>query len=117
MRPCSHRFTVAATRCYHLYRLYDAEDRLLYIGFSNSAHGRIRKHVAEKPWAGEIVRAEISEPIATYEQAQEAESIAIDTENPLRNMAPGVWLGTRSYENDRKRARTSRTMGKESPEP
>lgn len=67
-----------------VYRLYDAADRLLYVGLSMSPHGRFEKH-KRKPWWRDVERTEI-EWFAGREAAKAAERSAIHHENPLHNI-------------------------------
>jgi hypothetical protein len=67
-----------------LYRLYDAEDQLLYVGISWSALGRMSQHKAEKPWFGDVARIEIVITESRAE-AEHLERLAIRNERPLYN--------------------------------
>lgn len=69
-----------------LYRLYDADDNLLYIGISDDPHGRMRGHAGDKSWWGEVARKTLVwYPHRT--QAETAETIAIGLEQPRHNKA------------------------------
>lgn len=70
--------------CY-LYRLFDADDALLYIGISRSALGRLGEHLGEKTWAGEVVRTTIH-PFGSRDEAAAAERAAIQSERPRYNI-------------------------------
>jgi hypothetical protein len=67
-----------------LYRLYDAEDQLLYVGISWSAIVRMAQHKAEKPWFGDVARIEIV-ITKSRSEAQHLELQAIRDEWPLYN--------------------------------
>ena len=69
----------------HLYRHFDQEGCLLYIGVSISALHRFVQHRAAE-WFLRIKRVEI-ESFATREEALLAESAAIKSEKPLFNIA------------------------------
>lgn len=68
---------------HHLYRIFDARDRLLYVGISKSALRRLSEHL-RKDWP--ISRVEIV-TFDGVEAARSAESFAIRTEGPLLNIA------------------------------
>lgn len=71
-------------RGFHLYRLWGADDRLLYVGVSRALRGRLRTH--HRTWPGMIHRT-------TWEEHESAESMlaaetkAIAEELPALNVA------------------------------
>lgn len=67
-----------------LYRHFDAEGRLLYVGISLSVVHRLQQHLAGSSWAHEITRVEVAK-YATRGEALAAERAAIETEKPLHN--------------------------------
>lgn len=69
-----------------LYRFYDAEDGLLYVGISDDPVSRARQHSREKDWWPEVAR----KTLVWYdsrEAADLAETIAIGIERPANNKA------------------------------
>jgi hypothetical protein len=70
-----------------LYRFYDDEDQLLYVGISEHFPRRARQHEDEKPWFDQVVRAAV-EHWPTRSAAEEAERLAIEIEQPVFNV---VW--------------------------
>lgn len=68
-----------------LYRHYDAEGRLLYVGISLSAVVRLQKHNFDAHWSRNIARMDI-EHFPSRDAALEAESMAIQSEKPLHNI-------------------------------
>ena len=76
-----------------LYRLYDAEDRLLYVGISGDLKERLKTHASLKPWWPDVVRKTV-QWYATRADAAEAEIKAIGSERPLHNVAGAVPGGT-----------------------
>lgn len=68
-----------------LYRHYDADDNLLYIGISLSTMVRLSQHRSDSAWSERIVRVMI-EHFATREEALAAEDAAIKAEKPLFNV-------------------------------
>lgn len=71
--------------CY-LYRAFDAEGQLLYVGISINAITRLGQHSSGSDWWTQVVRVEIE----THEDraaALEAEGVAIAAEAPLHNVA------------------------------
>jgi DNA-binding transcriptional regulator YhcF (GntR family)/predicted GIY-YIG superfamily endonuclease len=69
-----------------LYRLFDAADRLLYVGISANPEGRFAQHAASRSWWPDVARTTITW-LADRTEAERAEANAIAAENPLRNMS------------------------------
>jgi DNA-binding transcriptional regulator YhcF (GntR family)/predicted GIY-YIG superfamily endonuclease len=67
-----------------LYRLYDADDRLLYVGITSNPNERFGHHAATKAWWPEVARRDI-EWRDTRPEAEAAEIEAIRAEAPLYN--------------------------------
>lgn len=72
-----------------LYRLYDASDRLLYIGISNNPEARWARHRMYQTWWPQVARRDFSW-LASREAAEAAEEEAIRLEAPVFN-------GTHNY--------------------
>lgn len=71
-----------------LYRHFDANGRLLYVGISASATNRLGQHKRKAAWFGLIANITV-ETFPTRRDALVAEAIAIRDEKPLCNtMAP-----------------------------
>ena len=68
-----------------LYRHFDANDRLLYVGISLSPLDRLRQHRAASHWAKKITRVAV-EWFECRPSAMAAELKAITTEMPLNNI-------------------------------
>jgi len=70
-----------------LYRLYDAEGALLYIGISYSAIARYAQHKETQPWIGLVARIEV-EPLGDVDrrEAQRLERQAIHAQKPKHNV-------------------------------
>lgn len=86
-----------------LYRLYDGEDALLYVGIAGNPGRRFEQHRKDKPWWGSVGAVRL-EHFDTREEAMAAELDAIRTEHPRHNIVgrslrptncPGV--GRRAY--------------------
>ena len=90
-----------------LYRIYDSDDTLLYVGISHMAMYRLETHMARQPWAAAIRRVLIDWH-ESREAAASAEVAAIVTERPLHNVLHAgrgcrhEWLGI----TDKPKART-----------
>lgn len=69
-----------------LYRYYDAEGRLLYVGISFSAIARAAQHRSGKGWWPQVANMTV-EHLPTRQDALEAERVAILTERPIYNIA------------------------------
>jgi hypothetical protein len=67
-----------------LYRYYDDQDRLLYIGISGSLWTRVTAHVKASSWMDFAARSTITR-YPTRPEAEEAEEVAIKAEHPIFN--------------------------------
>lgn len=79
--------TRGTERPHDLYRLYDGQGSLLYIGISYSALGRIPQHRAAQPWWTEVRSIDV-QPLGdvSREEAERLERQAILTEKPIHNV-------------------------------
>jgi predicted GIY-YIG superfamily endonuclease len=68
-----------------LYRFFDAEDRLLYVGITVGIAARLAKHEVEKSWYSQIARIAV-EHFPTRGAVLAAERAAIQAEKPLYNI-------------------------------
>jgi predicted GIY-YIG superfamily endonuclease len=68
-----------------LYRFFNYEGELLYVGVSTRVWTRFEEHAADKPWFAEVDHHEI-EWHGTRELAEDAESVAIWEERPKYNI-------------------------------
>lgn len=68
-----------------VYRIFNAENVLLYVGASRNVKDRLSYHSGVKRWWSEAVRYE-AEWYNTREEAEHAEAVAINTEAPLYNV-------------------------------
>lgn len=69
-----------------LYRLYDEDDRLLYVGIAFNPRVRCYHHKKHKPWWPSVARREV-EWHDNRRQAEAAESAAIAAEKPRYNVS------------------------------
>jgi predicted GIY-YIG superfamily endonuclease len=67
-----------------LYRLYDADDVLLYVGISSEPKQRLKKHKWTQRWGGLIARQAV-EWFDTWAAAEDAEEEAVKAERPIHN--------------------------------
>lgn len=67
-----------------LYRYFDADDRLLYIGISSNYQARAVAHSKNSVWESQAVRVEL-ERFPDRESVLAAEKRAIQTERPIHN--------------------------------
>lgn len=74
----------ALTRDHILYRHFDAEGNLLYVGVSLSSLSRLRAHSHRSSWFRRVARIDL-EHFDTRAQALAAESRAIANESPRHN--------------------------------
>lgn len=84
-----------------LYRHYDAEGRLLYVGVTNNPDRRKAYHQAQSDWIGATVRVDVqwhqSRSIALA-----AEAKAICEENPIHNKHHADKVGAKFAETGRR---------------
>jgi hypothetical protein len=66
-----------------LYRLYDQDDRLLYVGITRNLADRITSH---KRWLGDLLDYYETDEYPDRESVLAAEAWAIDTEHPAFNI-------------------------------
>ncbi len=69
-----------------LYRFYDSQGKLLYVGITNNFDRRLQQHLADKWWAPQIARTQ-KELYPSRTAAQNAEQRAIRSERPRHNVA------------------------------
>ena|SRR5688572_11108844 len=74
---------------HQLYRHFDCDGTLLYVGISMRALVRLASHKATSEWFGDISRVQI-ETFPSRQEAEEAERNAIETENPVFNLKGSV---------------------------
>lgn len=67
-----------------LYRFWNADHELLYIGVTQNIHVRLAQHLQTQPWAHEIAAITV-QLFRLYEYAREAEGSAIHSERPKYN--------------------------------
>lgn len=72
-------------RSQSLYRFWDAHDRLLYVGVSDSWARRLGQHRGDKSWFNEITTITL-EPFPDRASVLAAERQAIEREKPLYNI-------------------------------
>jgi len=68
-----------------LYRLYDTEDVLLYVGITTNPKARFTQHALYKPWWPSVARTSVSWLHVTRPEALAIEAGAIRSEEPLHN--------------------------------
>jgi hypothetical protein len=86
-----------------LYRHYDNDGRLLYVGISLSALTRLGQHKDASHWFSQIKEVKI-EHFASRNQALEAEREAIHNENPLHNVMRPLPLSATQVHSNKSRA-------------
>lgn len=74
----------SAPQITYVYRFYNAEDELLYVGIAKGIEARFRQHAKDKPWFNEVARSE-AERCMTLPVALAKEATAILSENPKYN--------------------------------
>lgn len=87
-----------AQREQSLYRHYDKDGKLLYVGVSLSAIKRLSEHVGISHWANDIASVTI-EKFPNRKAVLDAEKEAITNENPIHNiMRPRISVVKKSRE-------------------
>ncbi len=69
-----------------LYRLFSAEEDLIYVGIAGNPGRRFEQHAEDKPWWSAVATIRL-EHFDTRDAARAAERHAIATELPYRNKA------------------------------
>jgi len=72
-----------------LYRCFDRQGRLLYVGISFSALIRLKSHVKQSAWAYKVARIDV-EWLADRQRAADAERAAIRAERPMYNIVHSI---------------------------
>jgi excinuclease UvrABC nuclease subunit len=91
---------------YILYRFYDANRQLLYVGITNYPRERWRLHRRKSSWWSSVAFVSVHH-LPDEKAARAAERKAIQTENPMHNVRerPGWYPAAAAH----KRARKPRT--------
>ncbi|MFF8784875.1 type II toxin-antitoxin system prevent-host-death family antitoxin [Streptomyces sp. NPDC015125] len=83
-----------------LYRLYDAEDHLIYVGVTKDPKTRFRQHRADKPWWPEVAMTDVELHVDSASALTEERKLIRD-KLPRYNERGKPWfpeLGDRSAE-------------------
>lgn len=80
--------TTATDQRTALYRFFDANDQLLYVGITHNTTARFGQHAKNKAitWWPDVARQEVAW-LDSRELAADAEIVAIKTEGPLHNLS------------------------------
>lgn len=70
---------------HYVYRMYDDDGQLLYVGISKTLATRLTQHHRDKPWAAQIASV-VGKRYTSREAARAAEIEAIQKENPQYNI-------------------------------
>jgi hypothetical protein len=73
-----------------LYRLFDCDGKLLYVGITCNVDSRMSSHASAKPWWGHVVRQDV-EWFPDRPTALAAEVNAIVSEAPAHNVRDSPW--------------------------
>lgn len=74
-----------------LYRFFDADERLLYVGISLNAAKRASEHKKDKQWWSDVARMEVQHlDVSSRSEAEELERKAIRAERPVHNVMHNV---------------------------
>jgi predicted GIY-YIG superfamily endonuclease len=76
-------------RPYAVYRLYDADDRLLYVGMTSDSERRMQAHASGKVWWNQVAH-QVIEWHPGKADALTAEAAAIRTEFPRYNVVHAI---------------------------
>lgn len=68
-----------------LYRMYDADDRLLYVGMTINPHLRLKQHRVQQSWWGDVNSITLTH-FDTRAALADAERLAIVNERPRWNV-------------------------------
>lgn len=84
MSAAAVRAPYVETRTPYVYRLFDADGDLLYIGSSINPGARFTRHKAEQPWWPQVASWAL-EARSSLDEARTAEQLAIAAEHPRHN--------------------------------
>lgn len=84
MRLARVRSMDPTLREHYVYRCFDSEGRLLYIGCSRRVETRMKEHRASAKWAKQVARMKLAGPY-TYKVARDLEREATRDEDPIHN--------------------------------
>lgn len=70
-----------------VYRLFDADGALLYVGCTTDLRRRMMNHRCDRSWFSEVVELH-TEPYPSRSEALRGERAAIDSEHPRHNVHP-----------------------------
>lgn len=89
--PCETRIALAdgAADLTSLYRFFDAEGQLLYVGITARNVDRMHNHARHKPWWHHVATATFQH-FPNRALALLAEAVAIRIEHPVHNVAGAV---------------------------
>jgi hypothetical protein len=68
-----------------LYRFFDSDDRLLYVGMSMHAARRASQHRHDKAWWPDVARMEVEHRDVSVDEMRALEAEAIYTDTPKHN--------------------------------
>ena len=85
----ARRLKTAIDQTTDLYRHFDAQGVLLYVGISYGFLARLSQHRKKAPWYDQITSVTV-EKCTSREDALARETLAIATEKPLYNVAGAV---------------------------
>lgn len=77
---------MSAEKATCLYRYFDNQDQLLYVGITSRGSRRFKEHESTQPWWAQVARATV-EHHGDRDAALEAEREAIRCERPAYNVA------------------------------
>lgn len=72
-------------QCTALYRLYDANDGLLYVGITSNPDARWERHALFKSWWTDVTRKHLTWLDGSWREALDTEAATIRAERPTRN--------------------------------
>lgn len=103
-RSDRHRFGPIVTADHFIYRCYDADDLLLYIGCTSNVRRRIDAHrrgsgtsLASRWLSQFMARHEVVGPFAGRDAGRAAERVAIKSEQPLFNYQERAGIGLAAW--------------------
>lgn len=85
---------------YYVYRIYDKDNSLLYVGCTSDFGQRMNQHHNEREWGKEIFRTEV-EVLPTKREGLEREGELVKTLSPRYNIrvSTGDWMGANQKRN------------------
>ena len=93
--PSRQKRSRSQPQVHTLYRMFDSDDNLIYIGLTNNPPGRFKQHSQDKSWWDSVKYIAV-EQFSSRDELIAAERTAIETERPIHNVTFNRRIGPSS---------------------